>query len=388
MNAMEPIFRAVFDASWRMACLIPVFLALRSLLRRYVPASVLFWVWIAVVIRLLIPFSVPAKWSPFNLTRFAGREPAALASQAPTTEPMQPVATSSRPAPSPVQWACLVWSAGVIVLLIGRVRTYRHFASRLKRSHALTGSALASLAAELGHHGVQVTVTDSVGTPALHGIFRPKLLFPPGLLEKLSPREVQLIVAHELGHHQRRDLLAQALIHSARILHWFNPLIWVAARAARHDCELACDEYVVQRLSPTEPQVYGATLLKILGLAGQTVQAPLGLGIVESKQEIKQRIQMIVAHRPSSLTRTALGCALLALVAGLSLTREIQAHPTVVASQPTVPAAMPAVAAAKPAVAVTQPAMTTAEADKCWKNWVSELPGHCYLDDHTQLPGN
>jgi bla regulator protein blaR1 len=381
MNTMEPIFRAVFDASWRMACLIPVFLALRSLLRRYVPASVLFWVWIAVVIRLLVPFSVPVKWSPFNLARFADREPAALGSQAPTAESMQPVAATPRLTPSPVQWACLVWGAGVVVLLIGRVRTYRRFASRLQRSPTSTGSALASLAAELGHRGVRVTVTDSVATPALHGIFRPTLLFPPGLLEKLSPHEVQLIVAHELGHHQRRDLLAQALIHSARILHWFNPLIWVAARAARHDCELACDEYVIQRLSPTEPQAYGATLLKILGLAGQPLQAPRGLGLVESKQEIKQRIQMIAAHKPSSLTRTALGCALLALVAGLSLTREIAAHSPVVATKA-------AMAVTQPPVPVTQPATTPTEADKCWRNWVSEIPGHCYFDDHTQLPGN
>jgi beta-lactamase regulating signal transducer with metallopeptidase domain len=360
MNPIEPIFRAVFDASWRMACLIPVFLALRSLLRRYVPASVLFGIWIAVVIRLLIPFSVPAKWSPFNFTWFADPEPAALESQAPTTEAMEPVATTSQLALSPVQWASFVWSIGVIVLLIGRFRTHRRFVSRLQRSPTSTDPVMASFTAELGRRGIRVTVTDSVGAPALHGIFRPNLLFPPGLLEKLSPHEVQLVVAHELGHYKRRDLLAQALIHSARILHWFNPLIWVAARAARHDCELACDEYVVRHFSSTEPHVYGATLLKILGLAVRPLQTPLGLSIVESKQEMKRRIQMIVAHQPASLTRTALGCALLALVAGLSLTREIEAEP------------QPPVVVTKAAVVATEPAMTTAVSDRCWKTWVSE----------------
>ena len=203
MNAVESIFRVVFDASWRMACLILVFLALRSLLRGHVSARVLFWVWIAVAIRLLIPFAVPVKWSPFNLTRLAYRDSPAIETQMPAAEPRQSAATTSRltpPAPvpfpevrptrlaalSPVQWAASGWGLGVTVLLIGRVRAYRRFVRRLRHSYTSTDSALvafaAEAAAELGVRGVQVTVTDSVGAPALHGIFRPKLLFPPGLL--------------------------------------------------------------------------------------------------------------------------------------------------------------------------------------------------------------
>jgi beta-lactamase regulating signal transducer with metallopeptidase domain len=322
----------------------------------------LFWVWIAVTIRLLIPFAVPVKWSPFNLTRLAYRDPPAIEIPLPVTEFGQSVATTSQLLPSdlipfpavrparpaaltPVEWAASVWSIGVAVLLIGRVRAYRRFVRRLRYSPTTTDSARAAFAAEaaaeLGFHGVQVTVTDSVGAPALHGIFQPKLLFPPGLLERLSPNEVRLIVAHELGHHQRRDLLAMVLIHAAQILHWFNPLIWVATRAARHDCELACDEYVVCRLGATEPQVYGATLLKIIGMASPPSPAPLGLGIVESKQQIKRRIQMIIAHKPSSFTRTVLGCALLAVVAGLSLTRETRAQPPAVQTGPAVTTTAP-----------------------------------------------
>jgi beta-lactamase regulating signal transducer with metallopeptidase domain len=362
MNAMESVFLVVFDASWRMACLILLFLALRPLLRGHVSARVLFWVWIAVAIRLLIPFAMPVNWSPFNLRRLAYRVPSAIETQMPAAEPRQSAAITVQLAPSapvpftevrparhvtlsPVQWAASAWALGVTVLFTGRVRTYRRFVRRLRHWYTITDSALAAsaaeTAAELGVRGVHVTVTDSVGAPALHGIFRPTLLFPPGLLERLSPREVQLIVAHELGHYQRRDLLAQAFIHAAQILHWFNPLIWVAARVARHDCELACDEFVIRRLGSIEPQVYGATLLKIVGMASQTSQAPLGLGIVESKQQIKRRIQMIIANKPPFFTRTVLGCALLALVAGLSLTRETQAQQPAVVIAPAITTTAP-----------------------------------------------
>lgn len=362
MNAVESIFRVVFDASWRMACLILLFLALRPLLRGHVSARVLFWAWIAVAVRLLIPFAIPVTWSPFNFARLAYHVPSAIGTQMAAAEPGQSVATRSQLTPSapvpyregrpardaalsPVQWAACAWGLGVTVLLIVRVRAYRRFVRRLQQSYAKADGALAALAAdaaaELGVRGFQVIVTDSVGAPALCGIFRPKLLFPPGLLEKLSRREVQLIVAHELGHYQRRDLVAQGLLRAAQILHWFNPLIWVAARVARHDCELACDEHVVRRLGSIEPQVYGATILKIAGMASQTSRTPLGLGIVESKQQIKRRIQMIIANKPPFFTHTVLGCALLAVVAGLSLTRETQAQQPAVVTGPAITTTAP-----------------------------------------------
>lgn len=43
---------------------------------------------------------------------------------------------------------------------------------------------------------------------------------------------------HELGHWRRRDLWTQALMQVAVVVHWFNPLVWLAARLARTDCEL------------------------------------------------------------------------------------------------------------------------------------------------------
>ena len=380
MNVAESIFRVVFDTSWRMACLIAIFLALRSLLRRHVSARVLFWVWIAVAIRLVIPFAVPVKWSPFNFTHLAYRDSPAIAPQGLAAEPsrsaiMMPQRKLSAPvhlqeersaglAPlSPIQWAASVWAVGVTFLVIGRVMAYRRFANRLRHAARATRSALSSYAAELGIRGIQAVITDSVGAPALHGVFQPKLLFPAGLLETLDPREIQLIVAHELGHYHRCDLLAHALIQAARILHWFNPLVWIAARAARHDCELACDEYVVRRLGSTEPHIYGATLLKILGMAGQSSKAPLGLGIVESKQQLKWRIQMIIANKSSSLTRTVLGGLLLTLIVGLSLTREAQAQ--------------------QPATAAL-PAVTTTPPNGWWKNGTDNAIAYIAGVDRTQ----
>jgi beta-lactamase regulating signal transducer with metallopeptidase domain len=365
MSMMTSVFKVVVDGSWRASCLIVVFLTLRWLLRGHVSARILFWVWIVVALRLLIPFAVQARWSPFNLTRLAYRGAAApdgvhpesgQSDAAPSRPAQMPAAHTLRPAATPavrpvvlpsVQWMASAWCVGIAVLLVARFLAHRRYARRLRDCRSVgSEGAKASLAAEtaatLGVRGVRVTITDSVGAPALYGIFPPRLLFPPGLLERLSAREVQLIVSHEMGHYTRRDLVAHALIQAAQILHWFNPLVWVAAHAARHDCELACDEHVLSRLGPTEPEAYGATLLKILGMARQTTEAPLGLGIVESKEQIRRRIIMIMANKPSSFTRTIVGCALLGLVVPLCLTRETRAQQPTAAPTPSITSSAPA----------------------------------------------
>ena len=344
MNLVEAIFRAVVDISWRSSCLVLVVLALRFWLRGHLPARVLFWVWIAVAVRLLLPFAVPAAWSPFNFAAFTHRPNPTIAQEIDAGK-FAAEATSADGAriPAPLseplarrgkltlgQWTALVWGAGVVALVLARFLAYGLFVRVLRRTSAEPSPAVAPrlfpAAGLAGFRRVKVSITDGVRSPALHGIFQPQLLFPSGFLERLTPQEIQLTVAHELAHDQRRDLLVQVLIHTAVTLHWFNPLIWVVARVARNDCELACDESVLSRLTATERECYGATLLKIATLANGGTPPPLGLGVVESKQQMKRRIQMIVANKSSTFTGTILGCALFSLLTGLSLTRELRAQ--------------------------------------------------------------
>jgi beta-lactamase regulating signal transducer with metallopeptidase domain len=355
MSTIEFMFRLVLEATWRMSCIIAVFAFLRFLLRGLLSPRFVYWAWVALAILLIVPLSVPARWSPFNLVRatsFAAvkdtpsqiarvasakpddgisREaPTARSFVLPASEPIQKPLVVARVTQSPMRFAAYLWCFGIVALAAMRAWAHRRFAVRLRQSSISENAALAAIAAgverECGIRGVRIVLTDLVGTPALHGIFRPKLLFPLGLFEKLSISETRLIVLHELCHYKRRDLLSQALVHAAQIVHWFNPIVWLAGRTARNDCELACDEQVMRAIGSTEPQTYGATLLKILGIAGRSPLNPLGIGIVEPKKQMKRRIEMIIANKPSSLGRSWLGCAIVMLVAVLGVTRESQAE--------------------------------------------------------------
>ena len=46
-----------------------------------------------------------------------------------------------------------------------------------------------------------------------------------------------------------------------RVIHWFNPLVWLMAAAIERDTELACDEASLTQLPQAEHAAYGRTIL-------------------------------------------------------------------------------------------------------------------------------
>ncbi|MBL9212768.1 MAG: peptidylprolyl isomerase [Opitutaceae bacterium] len=368
MSLLEEIFRAVIATSWRASFLIGVLLVLRRGLRGQVAARLWFCVWIAVAVRLLLPVSLPTAWSPFNLhpwPAFAsgGARPPAEVEAVPP-EPVRSgeiVGRASEPSGgfpvtaglSAMGGGALLWGGGVGVLLFLRFWAWGRFARRVRHSAVepspKVASRLTAAARALGATGQAFRITDAVGAPALHGILRPQILFPPGFVEQLSPGELRLVIAHELAHARRRDLLADAILHLAAVVHWFNPLAWVAARVARQECELACDESVLTRLPASERGPYGAALLRLARLTHGISGPRFTLGVVNARGQLKQRIQMITANRSFMNVGTLLGGALSLGCLGLSFTREATAQVTPAGEPPALVQAQPGPASGAPA---------------------------------------
>ncbi|HTQ51360.1 MAG TPA: M56 family metallopeptidase, partial [Candidatus Acidoferrales bacterium] len=167
---------------------------------------------------------------------------------------------------------------------------------------------------------VSIRMTDAAGGPALGGLRRPVIFIPEKFEENLTSAELRLVLLHELGHWRRCDMPAHLLVQGALVLHWFNPLVWVAARMARADCELACDEFVMRRLAPAAKPSYGATLLKVVDLVQRNRPTPAMLGIFASKQLLKKRIQMIADYRNWNSRRALAGWVFPALLAVAAVT--------------------------------------------------------------------
>jgi hypothetical protein len=142
-----------------------------------------------------------------------------------------------------------------------------------------------------------------------------------------------------------------------QVLHWFNPLIWVAFARMRVDRELACDALALSYAEDQDNQPYGRTILKLLENFCDPVKAPSLAGIVEDKKQMKERIAMIANFKKSNHGPAL--AALLYIVLGLiTLTDAEQTDKPVAAVND--PKAPPAIVKTSPKVGATgvDPALT------------------------------
>lgn len=65
--------------------------------------------------------------------------------------------------------------------------------------------------------------------PALVGLMYPRLLLPPCVVDQFAWRELRHVILHELVHLKRRDILVNYIVSLLQAVHWFNPLVWLAA---------------------------------------------------------------------------------------------------------------------------------------------------------------
>tara|TARA_R110000850_G_scaffold107453_10_gene219092 strand:- start:7692 stop:9977 length:2286 start_codon:yes stop_codon:yes gene_type:complete len=126
-----------------------------------------------------------------------------------------------------------LWFAGAVFILIRMLVTHWRFSRKINQLVESTDQRLLQLwntcCQQIRFHCyVPVIVCDDISQPSVMGALRPKLLLPTDLTE-LSDSQLQLIMLHELAHLKRRDLWVNWCLFGLRLLHWWNPLYWLAA---------------------------------------------------------------------------------------------------------------------------------------------------------------
>jgi hypothetical protein len=147
--------------------------------------------------------------------------------------------------------------------------------------------------------------------PGVFGIFRPVLLLPEDIARRLSPAQLQAVLAHELCHARRRDNLAMAIHMSVEALFWFHPLVWFIKARLIEEQERACDEEVLRLGS--DPKVYAESILKI---CEYYVTSPLICVAGIAGSNLKKRIEDIMKNRVA--LRLSLGRSLLLAATAIS----------------------------------------------------------------------
>lgn len=320
------------------SCIILVAIVLRTLFLHRVSKRLFFWLWMAALLRLLLPafpaspVSVFAHWQPAPPAAQSAVEAvqeatapqaqtapeAAKEAAAPQTAPegapsaalpgaSQPDAQAGAPdrAPrSPLAW---VWMGGFTALLaltalsyvrgLRRFRASRPFRGRFirdwRRRHAL-------------RRRVEVRLCAAVDSPLTYGVLRPVILLP----ESAASADAQALshaLEHEWAHVRHFDALWKLLIALAACLHWFNPLVWAMAVVANRDLELYSDERVLRRFGDGERRAYARTLLRMEQMRASI--PPLINAF--SKNSTEERIGAIMKQNKRSIVATLLTLAVM-----------------------------------------------------------------------------
>jgi bla regulator protein blaR1 len=150
---------------------------------------------------------------------------------------------------------------------------------------------------------VPVLSSPAMLEPGVFGIFRPVLLLPEGITDRLAPAHLDAILAHELCHVRRRDNLAAALHMAVEAIFWFHPLVWWVGARLVEERERACDEEVLRLGS--QPEVYAESILKTCQFY---LESPLVCMSGIAGSDLKKRITRIMTGRGASISASAESC--------------------------------------------------------------------------------
>ena len=170
---------------------------------------------------------------------------------------------------------------------------------------------------ELGvRRRVRLLRSQRSGTPLCAGTLHPAIVLPRQA-QSWSAERRRLVLLHELAHIRRYDCLTQLVAQAACALHWFNPLVWLAASRMQSERELACDDLVLG--AGTLPSTYAADLLELArGLAPAPARLAAASVAMVGRGRLADRLTALLdgrrSHRPVS--RRALAVAVVA-AAGL-----------------------------------------------------------------------
>jgi bla regulator protein BlaR1 len=255
---------------------------LATLVFRKHQARVRHGLWVSASVKFLVPFSMLMTLGSRVELAPIGRPVSTVVERVvePFPEAILPVAVrdDSR------DWTAVLaglWLCGLLAVVAIRWRGW------LRIRAAVRASRLVDLPSPLA-----VRSTPGLLEPGVVGFWRPTLLLPAGIEQRLSAEQLAAVLAHELCHVRRRDNWLSAVHMVVEAVFWFYPLVWWIGARLLEERERACDEEVVRWGS--EPQVYAEAIIEV---CRHYVESPIDCVPGVTGADLKHRIEDILANR-------------------------------------------------------------------------------------------
>ena len=298
---MPTLFLTVLNMSIAASVVILAVVLIRGLLYLiHVPKKYSYLLWLAVAFRLVCPISFGSALSVFRMTSL---KPVAIPARVTTVMDCLPASvagsfsvpltqtSAAANATPPEDWLILVagvWLGGMVAMTAYGLVSWLIFRHRMSTATHLEGN---------------VWQSENVGAPFIMGIFSPQIYLP----YRLGDAQ-QYVLAHERYHLRRKDHIIKQLSYYLLVLHWFNPLCWLAFLLMGRDMEMSCDESVLLKNGNVRRE-YSLTLLSFAINKRLPITNPVTFG----ERSVKTRIKNILHWQQPQHWKTA-GAAVLCIL--------------------------------------------------------------------------
>jgi len=234
----EKWFSYLADSSLQLIFFFVIVFLLSSLFRNR-SAKFLYGLWFLLLIKAIIPPSIPLPFE--KQIDFIPQ----------ISFPIYPImestseATISIPQLEMTSYFFLGWFS-VVVLLIGFV-AWKNLSFRLKLKKAVPihhGFIPDSIAESIGNNKISIFLLDNICAPFTINLFRSKIYLPLEA-QKWDKKRLEAILMHELAHIKRKDLWVNLLQNVVQVFYFYHPFVWIANWQLNNLRERVCDDLVI-----------------------------------------------------------------------------------------------------------------------------------------------
>ena len=309
LDQFSPAFR---NHLWQSTAFGAVVALLNILLRKN-EARIRYWLWLTASLKFLVPFSFLMALGNSLLARrvqrSGGSEIVNVIQQVATpfvssgmgntgSTDMQPAVAAGMAWSHIIPALLIVWLAGFLAVVLLWLRSWVRAAQVVRENEFLVeGREMETLRGMCSRKwpGMRISSSTTFHQPGVYGMFRPILIWPQAVSERIDDAQMRAIFAHELCHVRYFDNLCAALHMFVEAVFWFHPMVWWLGRKLEEERECACDEEVLALNHA--PQVYAESILKVCELC-VTPESALVAGVTGA--DLKRRIAQILRGQPGA----------------------------------------------------------------------------------------
>ncbi len=305
----------LLQMSFSGAAFITAVVLIRAVAIHKLPKKTFLVLWELVMLRLLIPFSIPSMFSIYTLITHSissttlpevGTNYNIPTMQGLFVTTQGAVQSPADISPSVSMWF-LVWCAGIILTTLFFVISYLRCLTEFRTALPVHNHYIEKWLAERPlKRPILVRQSDRISSPLTYGIFRPVILIPKKM-DWNNEKQLQYVLSHEYVHIYHYDTVTKLIATLALCIHWFNPFVWVMYLLFNRDIELACDESVIRQFGEKSKSAYSLMLINME--AAKSGLLPFCNNF--SKNAIEERITAVMKIKKTSLLAICIAAILI-----------------------------------------------------------------------------